>query len=142
MAGNFFFEENVNGIWYEAAILYIDMPLIGSKEIRIDYLPGFGARGDFNKQVTSSGRSHLVIVSKGKLDSSEHMLVNVTALNIYINSKGDKPQRFQVVEMSAGRNSATMMLGFKQEQTDIPGFIPTSGFLEVASIKNKKFRQF
>ena len=74
-----------------------------------------------------------------QLDSSEHMLVNGTALNIYINSKGDKPQRYQVVEMSAGRDSATMMLGFKQEQTDIPGFIPTNGFIEVANIKNKKY---
>jgi hypothetical protein len=42
LTGWFLFEENVNGVWYDAAKLTVDLPVIGSDEVTLQYFDGFG----------------------------------------------------------------------------------------------------
>lgn len=43
MEGRFQFIENINGVWHDVATLHINLPLLGSGEITLDYFPGYGA---------------------------------------------------------------------------------------------------
>ena len=49
MAGRFLFEEKINGVWTDAAELFINLPLVGSNEISLNYFSGFSEFNGFQK---------------------------------------------------------------------------------------------
>ncbi len=49
MAGRFMFEEKINGVWTDAAELFINLPLVGSNEISLNYFSGFSEFNGFQK---------------------------------------------------------------------------------------------
>ncbi|GAB2826311.1 hypothetical protein [Ferruginibacter profundus] len=84
-----------------------------------------------DKPLIFLGDNNMVV----QLDSSHHLLKNGDMLNIYINAKkeGDYP----VVASGAGRDSATMILSFKQPDTYLPSFSPASGHVTITKMTDK-----
>jgi hypothetical protein len=84
-----------------------------------------------DKPLVFLGDKNMVV----QLDSSHHLLKNGDMLNIYINAK--KEGNYAIVQSSAGKDSATMILSFVQPDTYISTFSPTSGSVSITKMTDK-----
>lgn len=84
-----------------------------------------------DKPLVFLGDKNMVV----QLDSSHHLLKNGDMLNIYINAK--KEGAYTIVQSSAGKDSATMILSFTQPDSYVPSFSPTSGKVSITKMTDK-----
>lgn len=105
----------------------------GKPFFSLQYTINGKAQLDFtsDKPLVFLGDKNMVV----QLDSSHHLLKNGDMLNIYINAKkeGDYP----VVQSNAGKDTATMILSFKQPDTYLPSFSPAAGHVTITKMTDK-----